>query len=157
MSPEEMKARARRIPEEVFTQGDLAVADEVLATGFMLHVPCPARYGVEDLKGWALTLRRAFPDLSAIVEGEIAQRDTVMLRLTYRGTHTGIFLGLPPTGKRVSWQAMECLRLGPDGKVVEQWIVADLLSVLQQIGALPPVFSAPRCAVGAAEETNHRR
>jgi predicted ester cyclase len=141
MSPEEMKSRARRIPEEVFTQGDLAVADEVLALGYIDRVPCPGQCGVAGVKGWALTLRRAFPDLSAIVEGEIAEGDTVVLRLTYRGTHAGAFLGIKPTGTRVSWQAMECLRLGPDGKVTDQWMVADLLSVLQQIGALPHRFS----------------
>lgn len=157
MSPEEMKARARRIPEEVFTQGDLAVADEVLAPGYVDHVPCLARSVGEGVKGWALTLRHAFPDLSVIVEGEIAEGDTVVLRLTYRGTHVGLFLGLPPTGKRVAWQAMECLRLAPDGKVTERWLVADLLGVLKQIGAIPHAVSATRDAAEAAAEKNHQR
>jgi predicted ester cyclase len=152
-----MKARARRIPEEVFTQGDLAVADEVMAPGHIDHVPCLAQRVGEGVKGWALTLRRAFPDLSAIVEGEIAEGDTVVLRLTYSGTHTGLFLGLKPTGHRVSWQAIECLRLGPDGKVTEQWMVADLLGALQQIGALSHVFSARRDAADAAAGTNQQR
>jgi hypothetical protein len=61
----------------------------------------------------------------------------VVLRLTYSGTHAGTFFGLPPTGNYATWQAMECRRLGSNGRFVEQWMVADLLSVLRQLGAFP--------------------
>jgi predicted ester cyclase len=125
MSPDELKVRARRVPDELVTQGDLAVADDVFAP----HIG--------GTKRWVTALRQAFPDLCAIVEDEIAEGDTVVQRLTYRGTHAGTFLGLPPTGSRVTWQAMEIRRLGPDGKFTEQWVLADLLGLLQQLGAVP--------------------
>jgi predicted ester cyclase len=155
MSPEEIKARARRIPEEVFTQGDLTVADEVLAPGADGHALCPSVLGVEGVKRWALALRRAFPDLSVMVEDEIAEGDTVVLRLTYSGTHAGAFFGLPPTGNYATWQAMECRRLGSNGKFVEQWMVADLLSVLRQLGAFPPVSVTRPDAADASENSTH--
>jgi predicted ester cyclase len=142
MSPEEMKARARRIPDEVFTQGDLAIADEVMALSSIDHVPGAAPFGGEGVKRWALALRHAFPDLCVVVEDELTEGDTVVQRLTYRGTHTGIFLGHPPTGKCARWSAMEMRRMGPDGRFAEQWIVTDLLSLLQQLGAIPFAFGA---------------
>lgn len=143
MSLEEMKARARRIPEELFTQGDLAIADDIFAPD------------VASTKRWVAALRRAFPDLCAIVEDEIAEGDTVVQRLTYRGTHAGTFLGFPPTGNRAIWQAMEIRRLGPDGKFTEQWMVADLLGVLQQLGALPPAIET--AVATASAPTSHSR
>lgn len=139
MSPDELKVRARRVPEELLTQGDLAVADEVFAPN------------VEGMRRWVTALRHAFPDLCAIVEDEVAEGDTVVQRLTYCGTHAGMFLGLPPTGNRASWQAMEIRRMGPDGKFTEQWMVADLLGVLQQLGTIPAARRGPQDAASAAQ------
>lgn len=124
MTPDELKAYARRIPEELLTQGDFAVADELLAPG------------VEEVKRWVRALRRAFPDLRAIVEDEIAEGDRVAQRLTLSGTHAGEFLGIPPTGRCVSWQLVAIQRLGRDGKFVEHWSSPDLCGLLRQLGAL---------------------
>ncbi len=137
MLTEELKARARRLPEELLTQGDLAVADEVLAPDCVHHAPAPLAPGVEGVKQWARALRRAFPDLRAIVEAEIAEGDTVVQRLTLSGTHAGAFLGLPPTGRRATWQLVAIQRMGPDGKCAERWSSWDQLGLLRQLGALP--------------------
>ena len=101
MSPDELKAHARRVPEELLTQGDLAVADAVFGPNLVHHGPTPHAPGVAGAKQFALALRRAFPDLCAIVEDEIAEGDTVVQRLTLSGTHRGEYCGLPPTGRRV--------------------------------------------------------
>ena len=137
MAPDELKARARRLPEELLTQGDLAVADEVLAPDCLHHAPAPLAPGIEGLKHWARALRRAFPDLLALVEDEIAEGDTVVQRLTLSGTHRGSFLGIPATGRRVAWQLVAIQRLDRDGKVAEQWATWDRLGLLRQLGALP--------------------
>jgi steroid delta-isomerase-like uncharacterized protein len=150
MSPDELKARARRLPEELLTQGDLAVADELLAPDCLHHAPAPLAPGGEGLKRWVAALRRAFPDLCAILEDEIAEGDTVVQRLTLSGTHVGTFLGVPPTGRRASWQVVAILHLNPDGKITEQRILADHLGVLQQIGALPLADDRRREAADAA-------
>ena len=137
MSPEELKAHARRIPDELLTQGDLTVADAVFAPDLVHHGPTPYPPGVAGAKQLALALRRAFPDLCAIVEDEIAEGDRVVQRLTLSGTHRGAYCGLAPTGRRASWQMVAIQRIGPDGKVAEHWSCPDLFGLLRQLGALP--------------------
>ena len=130
----EMKANARRLSDELLTQGDLAVADEILSTDCQHHTPCGIGPGVAGVKQWVRELRRAFPDLHAIVEAEIAEGDMVVQRLTLSGTHRGEYCNLPPTGRRTRWQLVAIQRLGCDGKVVEQWATWDRLGVLRQFG-----------------------
>src|SRR5215211_3937420 len=102
MSPDELKARARRLAEELLTQGDLAVADELLAPAGSHHAPNTVAPGVDGVKSWVVTLRQSFPDLRAVVEDEIAEGDTVVQRLTLSGTHKGTYFGVPPTSRHVT-------------------------------------------------------
>ena len=137
MSPDELKARVRRLPDELLTQGDLAVADELLAPDCACHAPAALAPGVAGATRWVAALRRAFPDLSAVVEAEVAEGDTVVQRIACRGTHRGTFLGLPPTGRRATWQLVAIQRIGPDGRVAEHWSSWDQLGVLRQLDAPP--------------------
>lgn len=136
MSPEELKAHARRVPDELLTQGDLAVADAVFVPDLVHHGPIPHAPGVAGAKQLALALRRAFPDLCAIVEDEIAEGDRVVQRLTLSGTHRGEYRGLPPTGRRATWQLVAIQRISPEGKIAEHWSSPDLFGLLRQLGAL---------------------
>lgn len=136
MSPEELKAHARRVPDELLTQGDLAVADAVFAPDFVHHGPIPHAPGIAGAKQLTLALRRAFPDLCAIVEDEIAEGDRVVQRLTLSGTHRGEYCGLPPTGQRATWQLVAIQRISPEGKIAEHWSSPDLFGLLRQLGAL---------------------
>jgi predicted ester cyclase len=137
MSPEELKAHARRVPEELLTQGDLSVADAIFAPDLVHHGSHPHAPGIAGTKQFVLALRRAFPDLCAIVEDEIAEGDRVVQRLTLSGTHRGEYCGLPPTGRRATWQFVAIQRIGHDGKVTEHWSSPDLFGLLRQLGALP--------------------
>ena len=137
MSPDELKARARRLAEELLTQGDLAVADELLAPDDSHHAPNTVATGVDGVKSWVVALRQSFPDLRAIVEDEIAEGDAVVQRLTLSGTHEGQFCGVPPTGRHVTWDLVEILRLGPDGKFTKHWSISDQLGLLRQLGTDP--------------------
>ena len=114
-----------------------AIADEFLAPDCIYHTLAPLPPGVEGVKHWVRTLRRAFPDLCAIVEDEIAEGDTVVQRLTLSGTHRGTFLGVPPTGRRATWQLVAIQRLGRDGRFAEHWSSPDLFGLLRQLGAVP--------------------
>ncbi len=137
MWPDELKVRARRIAEELLTQGDLAVADELLAPTTGHHTPNTVATGIDGVKSWVVTLRQSFPDLRAIVEDEIAEGDTVVQRLTLSGTHEGDFCGVEPSGRHVTWDLVEILRVGPEAKFTNYWSIWDQLGLLRQLGADP--------------------
>jgi C-1 hydroxylase len=87
--------------------------------------------------------RRAFPDGRMTIEDMVAEGDRVATRKTFRGTHRGELMGIPPSGKAVAIGLMDFVRL-VDGKVVESWNAADDLGLLQQLGVLAPIGPASR-------------
>jgi steroid delta-isomerase-like uncharacterized protein len=145
VSIEENKALARRIPEEVFNQGNLAVADEVMAADYVEHVPVPPGIpvGLAGFKQFITALRAAFPDFHYTVEDEIAEGDRVVQRLTAQGTQRGDFMGVPATGKHATWTEIHVSRIA-GGKLVEHWANLDQLGMLQQLGVIPMPGQAGR-------------
>ena len=130
----ELKARARRLAEEVLTQGDLAIAEELISPDYVHHLPGdPPGPGLTGVKEWVTFMHRTFPDFHVIVEDQIAEGDRVAQRVTVRGTHTGEFLGVPPTGRKVDFTVIDINRAGPDGRFVEHWSSVDLRGLLQQV------------------------
>ena len=139
MTAETNKATIRRIVEEIQNGDNLALIDELAAPTFVNHTPAPGlspdREGIKQLLSM---FRAAFPDGVMTIEDMIAEGDKVVSRKTYRGTHQGEFLGIPPTGRQVSVGLIDIMRL-VDGQVVEHWSVGDDLGMLQQLGVLPPL------------------
>jgi steroid delta-isomerase-like uncharacterized protein len=78
----------------------------------------------------------AFPDLHHEILDIVTEVDKVAVRYNIVGTHKGEFQGIPPTGKEVSFSAMGFITL-IDGKVAEEWEVADTMGLMQQLGAIP--------------------
>ena len=144
MSTEGNTAIVRRFVEAVQSEGDLSVLDELAAPDYVNHT---ARPGVpadrEGLKQLTAMFRRAFPDGRMTIEDMVAEGDRVATRKTFRGTHQGELMGIPPTGKAVAIGLIDLVRLA-DGKVVESWSVADDLGLLQQLGAFAPPGPASR-------------
>lgn len=138
MQPEENKAVIRRFLEEVFSAGNLELVDELFATAYVLHNPSVSGEvrGPEGMKQYVNMYRNAFPDTRFTVEDQIAEGDEVVTRWTFRGTHQGELMGIPPTGKRVTITGIAINRLS-GGKIEEQWNNFDQLGVLQQLGAVP--------------------
>lgn len=89
--------------------------------------------GLEANKVFNETLFQGFPDIHHTMEDVIAEGDKVVYRTTIQGTHTGMFLGTPPTGKSVKVNDFTLLRIA-DGKIVEWWYECNLLEVMQQLG-----------------------
>lgn len=138
MPNQPLDVRARRLAEEVTNQGDLAVAEELVAADYIHHVPGPAPApGISGLAHGLTIMRAAFPDFHVIVEDTITQGDRVMVRLTAHGTHQGPFLSAAPTGRKVTFEMIDINRAAPDRKFVEHWSSVDRYGVLQQLGALP--------------------
>jgi predicted ester cyclase len=134
---EENKALVRRWFAEV-DKGNHAIEDELLTPDYIDHnPPLPGMAsGREGVKQANALLRAAFPDTVHTIEDQIAEGDKVVTRLTGRGTFKGEILGIPPNAKLVMIEGIAIHRIA-GGKLVEHWAVADKLSFLQQLGAIP--------------------
>lgn len=127
MSGANNKAIVLRLIEEVLSNGNLAVVDELIDPNFSLHLPGSQEplHGTEGLKRAAEGLRSGFPDRRMLVEDIICEGDKVAVRVTQQGTHRGIFQGINPTGKQVNVTAIAIFRVA-DGKIAEEWLSASL-------------------------------
>ena len=129
---------ARRFVDEVCNERKLAVADELFTPDHAYHDPGspwvgkgPA--GIKDVIG---TYHRGVNDARWDVHEMIETGDTVVMRWTGSGTHTGDLLGIPPTSRKVRVDGIWMLRIA-GGKIVESWNCWDTLGMLQQLGVVP--------------------
>jgi steroid delta-isomerase-like uncharacterized protein len=143
MSTEQDKALIRRFIEELFNRGNISLANEILAPDFVEHEQLPPGIpaGREGVKALTAGLRSAFPDFKATIEDILAEGDKVVIRMTWRGTHQGEFMGIPATGKRISIGVIDIIRVS-GGKAVEHWGQMDAMGLMQQIGAIPAPVEA---------------
>lgn len=139
---EQNKTIVRRAIEEVYNQGHLDAVDDLVSSDFVAHSSDGDIHGPDGMKESVVALRRAFPDLQMTIEEQVAEGDTVVTRWTARGTHTGDYHGIPPTGKQGSMTGIDIDRV-VDGKAVECWTEADNLGLLQQLGVVPSPEQVP--------------
>ena len=138
MGGQDPKTVARRVIEEVFGEGRLDVADEIISTDFVGHDPAlpePTR-GPEGLKQAAAGYRAVFSDLTCAVDHQVAEGNTVVTRWTARGTQDGDLFGIAPTGKQATVTGISIDRI-VDGKVVEDHTNWDTFGLMQQLGVIP--------------------
>jgi steroid delta-isomerase-like uncharacterized protein len=133
MTTEEHKMIVRRFFEEAWNQQNLNVVDEIFAPTVIFNGQSVTR---EALKQALAGRRVAFPDIQVTVDDQVAEGEKVSTRRTWRATHKGPYRGVAPTGKAVKWTQISVVRFS-QGKIVEDWAVADELGILQQLGALP--------------------
>lgn len=134
---EENKAIHRRVYEEIWNKGNLALIDELIADEYMFHrAGAPKGKGPEWYKGAYHFLLSAFPDIHCIIEDMIAEGDKVMTRTTLTATHKGDYMGVDPTGKKISVTEIDVVRF-IDGKLVDEWGGIDRFELMQQLGAIP--------------------
>jgi steroid delta-isomerase-like uncharacterized protein len=131
-------AATMRSTYELINAGDIAGFGDLLADDFVEHQGAP---GFPDTKEGTLAFFRAlldsFPDLHMEVEDLIADGDKTVARVTTTGTHRGDFMGIPPTGSSAGMQLIDIMRFDGAGRVCEHWGVADMLTLLQQLGVVP--------------------
>ncbi len=126
---------------DVVNTGDVELVaktiDEIVDPDVRISTPLPIQAtGAQALKQvWAILLR-AFPDLHVTVEDVIAEADRVVTRNTVTGTHQGELMGIPPTGKSVSYNEIFIFRF-VNGRIAETWGVVDSLSLMRQLGVTP--------------------
>jgi steroid delta-isomerase-like uncharacterized protein len=138
MSAETNKALARRVREELWTAGNLALADELYASDATSHALDPLTpdfgRGPEAIKQMVRMYRTPFPDAQCTIEDVVAEGDRVVVRWTARATQKGDLAGIAATGKRVTVTGTDTYRFA-GGKIKEEWINWDALGLLQQLGA----------------------
>jgi steroid delta-isomerase-like uncharacterized protein len=125
----------KRIFSEL-NKGNFNVIDELFAEDFVDRYPVPGETpNKEGFKQFLAGTHRSFPDWHWSVEDILAEGDKVAYRFTMHGTDKGGFIGLPPTGKKVSLTGIGILRFA-NSKIVERWTIADSMTLLRQLGAV---------------------
>jgi steroid delta-isomerase-like uncharacterized protein len=117
---------------------DISAAAEFLSPDFIINL-AGTPHQMHGRRIWQRNTEiffNAFPDMQMETQDMFATADRVAVRFRFTGTHTGEFLGNQPTGKRVDYQSYELYRIA-NGKIAEEWICADMLTILTQIGAFP--------------------
>jgi steroid delta-isomerase-like uncharacterized protein len=132
----------RRFYEEFWCNGNVAAAEELVADDYVDHQPVPGLpEGKAGFQQLVQIWRTGFPDMIEVIDDLIAEGDKVVGRFTFHGTHTGTFLGIAPTGLKVSMTGIDVVRIR-DGKITEFWYAEQLHDLLRQLGALPDSIAA---------------
>ena len=135
MSIEENK-NIVRLYQEIYNSNDLdrlteVVSEDLLTPNIMPGIP----HGLEGAQAAHRIMLAGFPDYQTIINDMIAEGDKVAARIKMTGTHTGEFMGIPPTDRQVSFTGIYIARIA-NGKIVEHWDEEDSVSLLQQLGVL---------------------
>jgi predicted ester cyclase len=139
MSIEENKAIARRWNEELFNGGNPDIIDELAHPNYVSH---PGMTSSGAFKQSAMQMGSVLSDWSITLEDLVAEGDRVAFRWTAYATHSGPYMGVQPTGKRVTMTGISIYRIA-DGKVIEDWHVTDNLGFQKQLGVVPDMNQVP--------------
>ncbi len=135
---ERNKAVVQRYVDEIQNAHSLDALESIFAEDFIDHMASSGGLfvgGMDGLKRGYASFLNAFPDLQVTVEDMIAEGDKVVAFKTLTGTHRGTHLGVPPTGKRVTYQIISIYRI-KDGKITAYWGLQDELSLKRQFGVI---------------------
>ncbi len=140
MSGEENKALSRKLYDDIMSQGNIALIEEIFSDDYVNHdtsgPPGGWPHGRQGFYAVTGAYRGAFPDLHFTIEAQVAEGDRIVTRWTAGGTNTGSLGGMPPTGRAVVVSGISIERIA-DGKVAESWVNFDQMGMLQQLGVIP--------------------
>ena len=128
-----------RFYDEVLGKGELGLIDELVTDDLVDHEEgLPGQpSGKEGVRFFISAMRAAFPDITAkTIEPTMVDGDLEAARTILTGTHEGELMGVPATGKTVEFESIDIIRI-EDGKVAEHWGVTDVMSLMQELGAVP--------------------
>jgi len=137
------KESYRRLNQEAWSQGTLAVVDEFVAPNYVYHDPGLGEVrGPEGLKQTISAYRAAYPDLHFTIDDVIAEGDLVAMRWSAAGTQKGELMGIPATGLKTTSVGINMARFQA-GQIVEEWSSWDVMGLMQQLGVVKPPRPAP--------------
>ncbi len=138
-SMEDNKKTARRLVMDGINKGNWAVMEEIIASNAVDHsLPPGVPNNRDGFKMFMTGFRAAFPDLTYTIADEMVDGDKVYNLSMGTGTMKGDFQGMKASGKKATWQEMHVVRFDANGKVVEHWATVDQVSMLTQLGFMPP-------------------
>jgi steroid delta-isomerase-like uncharacterized protein len=120
----------RRIVEEIINNGNLDAIDDLVAADYVDHAG-----GANGREGYRQTLtgvRQMFSDMHMTVHDIVPGADRIAVRCIVSATHTGEFMGIPATGRAVTWEGIGIIRF-ENGKMAERWNVSDMLGLVEQL------------------------
>lgn len=129
----------RRFLHELGNNGDEAAIEKFLSARFVEHQPTPpsAPTGRDAVRELFSSMRQGLPDLTIRFDDVFQAGDRVVARTTWTGTHRGELFGIPPTGRKVSFQSIDIVRY--EGKLaMEHWGLTDRGSIVMQLGTPVP-------------------
>jgi predicted ester cyclase len=136
---EDNKQVVARFVDVCQNQHDLGFADQIFHPDFANHYAPEGRPIAEDrdrpaagFQSFYGLLLQGFPDATMEINEQLAERDLVATRKTFRGTHRGELWGLPATGNNVEWEFIDIFRV-KDGKLLEHWTSMDIGALRAQM------------------------
>jgi steroid delta-isomerase-like uncharacterized protein len=118
---------------DAFNAGDIDTCVSRMSPDFVMNLAgLPPMHGPDVWRQGAAVIKRGFPDLRAHIDDIVAAGDEVALRLTFRGTHQGEYLGIPATGRTVEYVSHEFYKIA-DGAFAEEWICSDMATMHAQL------------------------
>jgi steroid delta-isomerase-like uncharacterized protein len=121
---QENEAIAHRFHMDIFQEGKLEVADEILASDFVWRnsiIPPELQRGPESVKKIASAVIDAMPDRQITHDDTISKGDKVMIRWTMTGTAKKELFGISPSDKPTSIIGFDLFRISTEGRIVEMW------------------------------------
>lgn len=130
------KALFREVIERVWHRGDLGFIDTAYSPSFVARVPRSGYQNVADYKQYVQETLDGLPDIFFHIKQQFVDGHHLVTRYQITGTHTGSFLGVPPTGRRIDVEGVTIHRV-KEGRFVESWTVWDVMGFCHEIGLVP--------------------
>ncbi|AMR32853.1 hypothetical protein A0256_16215 [Mucilaginibacter sp. PAMC 26640] len=119
---------------EAVNSGELERFKELVAENCVDHDPADGQVaGPQGYIAFFTELRTAFPDLKLEVKQLVADENNVSFAYEITGTHSGVFMGIPATGKPIKAHGLQISKF-TQGKMTERWGSSDQLGILKQLG-----------------------
>lgn len=131
----------RRVADEVYSKGNLAVVDELFSNKYQGHDPLFGETNPKQFKEAVEALRHAFPDLKVQTLETWAEGETCISHYRVTGTHKGEFMGVPGSNRKFNIEGSS-ISLVRNGRIERGWLFYDTLGLMQQIGVVPQLGKA---------------
>jgi predicted ester cyclase len=136
MSVEDNKNLIRKYIEEVINTGNVDEIEKFISSDYTeIHEGKRYVVGIQGAREHVIGVRQTYPDLTLTIDQQIAEGDWVATCITARGTHKGTWLGIKPTGRKVTYTGVNIEKV-ENGKITEHGGAANLLFQLLEIGAI---------------------